>query len=188
MAEKKQRYITPVGDAKWAWVHKPKAPFAGDPNKDPKYMIDIVFDPKDPAWVKWGADFRAAAEALAKGAKLPIKKELDENEQPTGRFSLTFKTGEKYPPGVFDRYGKAIPDSIMIGNGSKARVSYTMNYYEGFGGGINLYLSAVQIIDLVEYKGRSAEGYGFEVEAAPASAAGGPPPQAEDDFLPAGWH
>jgi hypothetical protein len=180
MSEKKQRYITPVGDAKWAWVHKPKAPYQGDADKGSKFMIDVVFDPKDPAWSKWGAEFRAAAEALAKGAKLPIKREVDENEQPTGRLFMTFKTGEKYPPGVFDKYGKTIPESVMVGNGSKVRIAYTMNYYEGFGGGINLYLSAVQVIELVEYKGRSADAYGFEVETAPASAAGGPVPLGPD--------
>jgi len=166
MAEKKQRFTTPIGEAKWAHVHKPKAPFAGAEDKGMKYMIDIVFDPKDPAWAKWGADLRA----MSQGLKLPIKKEVDENDVPTGRLFVTFKTGEKYPPGVFDKYGKTIPDSVMIGNGSKARVAYTVNAYDGFGGGINLYLSAVQIVELVEYKGRTADAYGFEVEPAPAGA------------------
>lgn len=181
MAEKKQRFITPVGEAKWAWLHKPKAPYQGDAEKGSKFMIDVCFDTvKDPAWAKWGADLRA----MANGLKLPIKKEMDENDQPTGRLFVTFKTGEKYPPGVFDRYGKTIPESVMIGNGSKVRVSYTVNHYDGFGGGINLYLSAVQVVDLVEYKGRSAEGYGFTAEPLPqgaAASAGGPPP-AEDDL------
>lgn len=185
MAEKKQRYVTPVGEAKWAWVHKAKAPFAGDTDKGLKFMIDIVFDPKDPAWSKWGAEFRTLAETLGgRGVKLPIKKEVDENDTPTGRLFTTFKTGEQYPPGVFDRYGNPIPSSVMIGNGSKVQVSYTMNYYEGFGGGINLYLSAVKVVDLVEYKGRSAEGYGFEVETAPAgvSSPSSPAPAPEDDL------
>jgi hypothetical protein len=185
MAEKKQPLITPVGDAEWAWLTKPKAPFAGDPNKDPKFMIDVVFDPKDPAWAKWGADFRAAANTLHPGAKLPIKPYLDDDKRPTGKLYMTFKTGEKYPPKVFDIYGRDIPENVMVGNGSKVRVSYAMNYYEGFGGGINLYLQAVQILDLVEYKGRSAEAYGFQVETVPVgattAAAGGPPP-AEDDL------
>ena len=181
MAEKKTRYVTPIGEAKWAWLTKPKAGFAGDPNKDPKFMIDVVFDiTKDPAWAKWGADLRA----MSKGLKLPIKKELDANDQPTGRFFVTFKTGEKYPPGVFDKYNQAVPESVLVGNGSKVRVAYTVNEYDGFGGGINLYLSAVQVVDLVEYKGRGAEGYGFTAEPIPqgAMASAGGPPQAEDDL------
>lgn len=185
MADKKPRYVTPTGFAKWAWVHKAKAPFAGDPNKDPKYMIDVCFDPKDPAWEKWGRELRAVAESLAKGAKLPLKPEMDEADQKTGRFYVTFKTGEKFKPGVFDRYGNPIPENVMIGNESKVQVSYTVNHYEGFGGGINLYLSAVKVMELVEYKGRSAEAYGFEVEQMPqgaASPAGGPPFSAEDDL------
>lgn len=182
MAEKKPRFVTPIGEAKWAWLHKPKAGFAGDPNKDPKFMIDLVFDPKEPAWAKWGVDLRQ----MSNGLKLPIKKEMDDHEQPTGRLFVTFKTGEKYPPGVFDKYNQPIPESVLVGNGSKVRVAYTVNQYDGFGGGINLYLSGVQVVDLVEYKGRGAEGYGFTAEPMPAGAPPGmmAPPQTQEDDLP----
>jgi hypothetical protein len=183
MADKKPRYTTPTGFAKWAWVHKPKAAFAGDPNKDPKYMIDVCFDIKDPAWAKWGTDFRTVCESLAKGAKLPIKHEEDEAGQRTGRLYVTFKTGEKFKPEVFDRYGQPIPESVLIGNESKVRISYTVNHYEGFGGGINLYLSAVMVMELVEYKGRGASAYGFDVEELPQGTMAGGPPSAADDFL-----
>ena len=53
---------------------------------------------------------------------------------------------------------------LLIGNGSKVRVAYTENVYEPFGGGINLYLNAVQVIELVEYQNKSAQAYGFDVE------------------------
>lgn len=177
---KKPRLITPVGFAKWAWLTKPKAPFAGDADKGAKYMIDVCFSPDDPVWKTWGGEMKRAAEALGgAGIKLPIKKDTDENDQPNGRLYLTFKTGEKFKPGVFDRYGQPIPENVMIGNESKVRVAFTMNHYEGFGGGINLYLSAVQVVDLIEYKGRGATAYGFDVEPAPAGSG--------DKGYPAEW-
>lgn len=191
MSETKPKLITPVGLAKWAWLNKPKAPYQGDADKGSKYMIDVVFDAADPKWRELalfvqseGEKMRLqykTADKLAK-AKFPAKADVDEADRPTGLYSVTFKTGEKYPPRVFDRFGEPIPENVIVGNGSKVRVSYNINYYDGFGGGINLYLSAVQVIDLVEYKGRGAGAYGFEVETAQQSAAGGPPPQGEDDL------
>jgi len=191
MSENKPKLITPVGIAKWAWLNKPKAPYQGDSDKGSKYMIDVVFDSNDPKWREWAVFVQAEADklrlqykngaSLAK-AKIPAKVDVDEADKPTGLYYVTFKTDEKFKPGVFDRYNKKIPDNILIGNGSKVRVAYSINYYDGFGGGINLYLSAVQVVDLVEYKGRSAEAYGFEPEPVPAGAAGAAQPQQEDDL------
>jgi len=176
MSEKKQQYRTPVGFAMWAWLNKPKPPFGGDADKGAKYMIDVCFDRTDPKWKEWGAEFKRAAEAVGGvGVKLPIKQEIGEDEQPTGRMQISFKTSEKFKPDVFDKFGKKIPENVLLGNGSKVRVAYTINKYDGFGGGINLYLSAVQVVELVEYQGRSAEAYGFDVEPAPAGGDKGYP-------------
>ena len=181
MAEKKQRYLTPDGFAKYARLNKPQPPFGGDPNKGAKYKIDVCFDPKDPKWAAWGSELRAIAKSLGTD-KIPIKKEVDESDQPTGRLYVRFQTGEQYKPGVFDKYGQPLPEGILVGNDSKVKVAYTVNHYDGFGGGVNLYLSAVQVLDLIEYKGRSAEGYGFTVESAPAGAK--PPAAQQEDDLP----
>jgi hypothetical protein len=178
--EKKERLLTPVGEAKWAHVHIPKEPFAGDKDKGKKYSIDVVFDPTDPAWKAWGADIKSRAPG---GKGVPIKQEKDEGDNPTGRYFSTFKTGEQYPPRVFDKYGKEIPKDVLIGNGSKVRVSFTPATYEGFGGGLTLYLSAVQVLELVEYKGRSADAYGFDVEQE-STRAELPPGVPPEDELP----
>jgi hypothetical protein len=198
MAEKKQKLLTPVGTANWAYLTKPKI-FTDDKGRQkgtPKYQIDVVFDPKEPAWNVWAGELKRAIEALpfqvdektgqTMPKQMPIKKEFDANDQPTGKFYVTFKTGEKFKPAVFDRYGKELPENVLLGNGSRVRVSYTTEIYTAFGGGITLYLNAVQVIDLVEYKSHDAKAFGFDVEAEPVGAAhstaGGPPPQAEDDL------
>jgi hypothetical protein len=167
---KPQRMVTPVGEAKWPHLNKPKPPFEG--RGPAKYQVDVVFDPRtSPEWKAWATEFKARFNALAKKSpdNFPIKKELDENDQETGRFYFTAKTGEQFKPFVCDRYGKPIPEDVNVGNGSQVRLSYIENVYEGFGGGINLYLNAVQVIELVAYQGKNAAAYGFEVEEEPVA-------------------
>lgn len=171
--EKAVRMITPAGSARWAHLHAPKAPYEG--KGDPKYQIDVVFSADDAKWKIWAQDLSNKVKALPQQTnkktgevftkQQPIKRELDGNDQPTGRFYVTFKTSDKFKPGVFDKFGKAIPPEVLIGNGSLVQVAYTENIYDAFGGGINLYLNAVKVIELVEYQNKTAAGYGFEVEA-----------------------
>jgi hypothetical protein len=181
MTEKKIRKTTPLGEAKWAHVHTPQAAFvdkSGNAKGAPKFQIDLVFSKDDPQWATWASSvmdmLRALPEQIDKKSgeaikkQSPIKRELNEADEPTGRFVVTFKTSAKFKPGVFDRYGDPIPENVMIGNGSIVRVSYIENAYSAFGGGINFYLNAIQVADLVEYKAQNAAAYGFPVEDAPA--------------------
>lgn len=158
--EKKERKVTPVGIAKWAHLDKPKEPYKG--KGEPKYQIDIVFDSKDAGWQKWGKDLSDAIKKI-NGKQSPIKKELDSNDQPTGKYYATFKTSDKFQPRIFDKHGKLL-EGVRIGNGSKVRVSYIENAYDSFGGGINLYLNAVQVLELVDFGNWTADNYGFEIE------------------------
>jgi hypothetical protein len=184
MAEKKPKLLTPIGEAKWAFVHKPSPPFkdpkSGQSKGNPCYRIDVVFDPEDPKWKVWAARVKALVLALpvqadVNGSPLPkhfpFKPELDKEKNKTGRFVAMFKTSEEFKPGVFDKYNQPIPVETNIGNGSKVVVSYQENTYDAFGGGVNLYLAGVQVVDLVEYGEHPAESYGFQA-AAPDESGG----------------
>ena len=60
---KKDVKLTPPGEAKWAHVHTPKAPFEG--KGEPKYQIDVVFDPaNNEQWKAWANALIAAVNAL----------------------------------------------------------------------------------------------------------------------------
>jgi len=179
MANKPQRELTPVGEAKWAHLQTPKVAFTderGHTKGDPKYQVDVYFAKDDPAWSTWAtkvmAKMRGLPDQIDKRSgesmkkQTPIKRELDEAEQQTGRFYVTFKTSDRFKPGVFDKYGAVLPENVLIGNGSKVRVSYLENVYEAFGGGINFYLNAVQVLELVEFQSQTAESYGFDVVSA----------------------
>lgn len=191
---KLDRLKTPVGEAKWAHVHKPKDGYK-DPETGaqgpPKYQIDIYFDPeKDPDWKAWlkgvMGQFAALPQQKDKDGdpikkKKPLNRELDENDKPTGRLYATFKTGADFRPGVFDKFKRVIPETVLIGNGSKVRVNYSPNVFEGFGGGINFYLNAIQVMDLVEYQTKNADTYGFDGEEPPTEIDGQP---ADSDNVP----
>lgn len=176
---KKQQFTTPVGEAMWAHLAKPRA--FQEKGKDagaPKFSIEVYFKPEDPAW----KEFLDTLKTACGGKKLPIKGEDDEHEQKTGRAYASFKTGEKFKPHMFDKYNNKMEENILLGNGSKVRVNFSPNEFTAFGGGVNFYLNAVQVVDLIEPQ--SAKGYGFDAEPLPAGGAGAAKPPQEEDDLP----
>ena len=67
---------------------------------------------------------------------------------------------------LYDAKGKRMADNIIIGNGSKIKISYTavpfnMNARTN---GLTLRLNAIQVIDLVEYNSGSSSDFGFTAE------------------------
>lgn len=174
---KKEKFITPVGIAVWPKldevdVYQP-VDKKGRPNGAEKrrYITRIKFSDTDLATVQAYLK-QKAAELLpdAENAKLPIKK-----DKKTGELSLEATSGEKYRPAVFDAKNNKIPGGLPIGGGSKIRLDLSINAYEGFGGGVNLYINAVQVLDLVE-KGvgkssfEEADGFEFDGDEAAATA------------------
>ena len=75
--------------------------------------------------------------------KLPWKK-----DKKTGELTLEATSGEKYRPPVFDAKNRKVPAKVIIGGGSTIKLDVTVNPYTGFGGGINLYINSVQLLDL----------------------------------------
>ena len=86
--------------------------------------------------------------------QLPWKK-----DKKTGELTLQATSGEKYPPALLDAKGNELPRAkFQVGGGTIAKVNVTTNVYDGFGGGLNLYLNFVQITD---FKAKQR----FQVEA-----------------------
>ncbi len=213
-AEKKERQITPFGEARYPHLSKPrkyKNPQSGKEQGEPKYSLQVVFGEKDTEWTKWATDLTAKVRALpvtlsggpgspALPKKSPIKRLLDDEQKPTDKFVVSFSTGGQYRPDVVDKYGREIPEGIEVGSGSTVRVGYVENAYQNDSKvwGISLYLNGVQVRDLVEYKGDAAGRHGFSTESlpdgepkeikapepAPAAAGSNTPPPAPEDDLP----
>ena len=169
---KHERINTPIGEARWAHVQEPKPAY--DDKGEPKYCIDVVFDPKDAEWAAWGKDITRRVKEC-KGKNNPIRWDTEKDdkgeEHKTGKLVVSFKTGAQYKPALFDKYGRPLGEGILVGNGSKVRVNFSPAAYEGFGGGITLYFNALQVLDLVQYAPKTAEAFGF--------AAAEPPPAEE---------
>ena len=73
--------------------------------------------------------------------KLPWKK-----DKKTG--GLTLEATSDHRPPVFDATNRKVPAKVIIGAGSTIKLDVTVNPYTGFGGGINLYINSVQLLDL----------------------------------------
>jgi hypothetical protein len=121
----------------------------GKPNGKEKrrYITRLEFNDEDHRKVdKYLKDQLKKADL--EGGKLPWREEKKDGKK-TGKLHLEVATGEKYPPPFVDAQGNDVPRSkVKIGGGSILRVGVTVNPYDGFGGGINLYINFVQIIEL----------------------------------------
>jgi hypothetical protein len=149
----------------------------------PKLNTPDVFKPKkgDPK-IRYTTDLKLAPDVLKNvqktladlakkylpdvaEPKLPFKK-----DKKTGDILLSATSGEKYRPPLFDAKNNSVPPTVIVGGGTKAVVEVTVNFYEmsATNSGINLYIRAVQIIELQEggFKSSFEEAEGFTYKGA----------------------
>jgi hypothetical protein len=111
-------------------------------------------------------------------AQLPIKEELDEDDDPTGRiivgpFKMRAKgitkdgrEWERQCP-VFDGAGKPIDtEKVSIWGGSIVNVCFYIDtfYTAALGAGVSLKLEAVQVLELRSGKDKTAASFGFSTD------------------------
>jgi len=159
-----------TGIAVWPKLDKPDVyqPMKnGKPNGEKKVRYTTDLKLEDEALAK----FEDALKKIAKKQlpdcehpKLPIKK-----SKKTGERTVTMASGEKYRPPVFDAQNNKVPPSVVIGGGSLIKVQVTVNPYDGFGGGINLYIDAIQLLKLEQNERTSP----FEKDPSGYSYSGG---------------
>jgi hypothetical protein len=127
------------GTAMWAKVHRPVANY----NKDGyEYTIDLIVDKEEAAKLK-----EVGATVREKGGDLVVKFKL----------KVERKDGSKNePPLIVD--ADKMPTKEEIGNGSKVRVQYrTYDWEFGKKKGTSIALQAVQVLELVEFKGGTTQ-------------------------------
>jgi hypothetical protein len=151
---------TPIMPFTFIYLARPDVKF------DPKYHVTGILDEKNPEHAKYLAALNTAndnvGQELLKGitkgrnafrVKDICKAEEDDTGNPTGRWFLKATTKNK--PVVVDANGNVIPDAILgrAFSGSKGRLllslkkSTVTNHKTT---GLTLYLSKVQITELVE--------------------------------------
>lgn len=180
--------VTPKGSLLFPHIYEPET-YEG---KDVGYTVNIKFDQKetDALMAVIDAELEKAKHSikLKPGQKWSAEPFLGYREDKDGDIVFKFKANSHYTAKsgemhkvtipVFDAHGKPIKDPLSIGNGTIAKVAYTLVPYwiSKVVNGIKLRLDAVQIIDLKEYGEKDAKGYGFGEEEGGFSA-----PEEEDD-------
>ena len=184
LAEKKERnkmYTSPKGIAAYPWLTKPDTKFkqAGEfsirlkvPAEEAAGLITAIEQAREANFAAVKAD---NPKVYVKKADPPYRPELDDEGNETGNILFTFKQGAviktkdgetiKVTIKIFDAKGRPIVGKI-VGAGSTVKVAFQFNpfYTAQIGAGIGLRLKAVQVLDLIEPQGGSAESYGFGQE------------------------
>lgn len=156
----KIKKVLPAGIAVWPKLDQVDVftPKKGAPKR--RYTINVKFEDEDhrkvDAWLK-----KIAADAGVSTENMPWK--TDKKNKDITLFAFS---GEKYKPPVFDAKNNKLPETVIVGGGSKVRISVTVNPFDGFGGGVSLYLNAVQVLELKQSEyGKSdfeeAEGFSY---------------------------
>lgn len=151
-----------------------------------RFVVNLKFNDDDHRAVdKWLDE--VMADAGVEDGKKPWRK-----DKKTGEMTLVATSGEQYRPTVYDAAKQEIPVTTKIGGGTKGKVFVTVNPYTGFGGGINLYINFVQIIDLKvakKFQVEAEEGFTYDGsddadEAEGDVGAPEAPSTTEDDDIP----
>lgn len=134
-----------------------------------RYITYIRFTPEVLASVKEQIIAAGKLIGYEDGMKTPFKmiKTGEVDGKPVKEELLVAASGEKNRPPIFDAKKQSVPVKVIIGGGSTIRLDVTVSFYEGFGGGINLYINSVQLIKWVDgnrVKFEEVEG-GFTYEA-----------------------
>ena len=187
-ARKYVTYITPPGTAVWPKLDKPDVyqPKKGDPKI--RYTCNMSFDEAVMERVKadiWNL-IQEHQMDIGENKNSPFKTDKKGNE------TLFAFTGKDHKPLIVDSRNKKLPDSVVVGGGSTIRLDITINPFDGFGGGVNFYINAVQVLNLVE-KGafgearfEQAEG-GFQYEESEDKQEGNFPQEQAETGAPKTW-
>lgn len=181
--EKLPSVVTPTGTAVYPYLTKPDTQFDSDgefkvglvlPHHEAQGLIQTIDAAMVEALEKAKSDNPTKAKKI-KAANPPYSEVTDEEGQETGEIKFNFKMKAKITtkdgsvinqrPGIFDAAGHALMNG-SIGGGSRMKVSAELVPYftDLVGAGITLRLKAVQVIELVEYTGKTADKYGFKAE------------------------
>ncbi len=163
--KKKKPHLTEICPCRWAKLLTPDTKFSDDG----EYSVHLLMTPAQEKALKDSLrqeilslqELAVKGNPKFKGAKMswPSKPDTDEDDNPTGFVGVIFK--QKVKPGydfsvqVFDAARQPWPPKLLIGNGSKIRISFSLRVVpNGFNSTLQICLhpQAVQVVDLVKYE------------------------------------
>lgn len=181
MANSKNTLVTPRGTALYPKIDQPykysEAANRSVPDPDGEFELRVIFDAEATETIKSAVKMWASNHdnpKVSKAKKMPWRPEVQDGEE-TDRFVVTFKQygkdkeGRKRTIAQFDAKANKLPASFKLTNGSEVKVNFHPYYYSAQGGGIKLYLDAVQVLKYVPMQERSVfdqedDGFVYEDE------------------------
>lgn len=139
----------------WASVHAPN---------EMSGKLEVTATHLNPEQIKFITGLGQGAELW--NAPHPDKK------NPENGIVCKFKTGTEFPPKIVDINNKPIPKDVLIGNGSVCNIAFNVkhNVKAGTATKTQTYLTGIQVLELVPYKGKemfAAEENGTKAQAEP---------------------
>ena len=147
--EKRETLKTPECEIIFPHLAEPDTTF----DEAGKFSVTGVFDPANEEHKAFLASIKAE---VGDGKCTPIKPHLDRDKKETGQFRVAFST--KFGFQVVDSQGQEA-SPVGMGYGTRLVIAYQVNHHELQGGGVNLYLKGVQIMEWVEM---NQEDLGFK--------------------------
>jgi hypothetical protein len=170
-----EKFVTPIAECMYACLQQPNV--SKDGQYESAFQIVLVLDSTNKAHHELlehvrnlhceGVKEKDKGKAKSKG-HYPIRPHEDEagNIIPD-KYRVRFKTREDFADQIatFDAKGNRIfRDKNFIANGSRVRVSWSYKFYTQGSGGVSLFLNGVQVIELIEWQGHTADMLGFKEE------------------------
>ena len=171
---------TPKGAFHWAHVGTPDTTFKAEGQFHVKLQLagqeaEDMRNAVDTAHANWKSEVNKTKGQKAYQEFLPYKVVLGDDGMESGiQFHFKMKargvnsrTGQAFTqrPMVVGPDKTPLPTNIKIANGSTGKVAYEMAPYQfGSGLGIQLRLRGVQVLNLIEWNGDSADDSMFSVE------------------------
>lgn len=180
--KKRPKLASPRGVAAYAWLDKKDTMFANGDESKAKYKLSLLLEKGvevNDAFVKALAEkHKAAGGKPSKGLGIKaLDGDLKEDKEgnPKADFANMWVVpfaSTKYKPKQVDSKKQPLPASVRIFSGDVVKVAFTENEYEGFGGGMNLYLEAVMLLEKRNDGGDAVSAFGDDEEGyvAPAEA------------------
>lgn len=170
MAKQKYKFsqhVSPVVEAKYAWLDKPQEGFK--PGDKAKYKVrGLMEDTEANREFCAGVIEQALKEAKEAGVRLAkvyhvpfiYPEDVDEEDfvpeegknspkyDEDHRGKIIFNTASQIQPGLIDTKKVSLPDDVKIYGGDLVRVKFTASPYKnGSNSGITLYVNTVQLVE-----------------------------------------
>lgn len=155
-ADRMEPFVFPQSIVKYSNIQTPDRYDPGNGQAKEEYRVTIIVDPEAPEWKetidKLTAFQNARAEEYDQDEKpLSCLKRRTDKETKEKEYTMKFHSKSRDYFEVVDAHNRPYAEEPW--GGSEVKVFATPEYYDGFGGGITLYLNKVMVVNNAKNSG-----------------------------------